>query len=53
VLLADGESVLVHAIGKFLRESGYIVLDAFSFQDALASGQGASGTNRSLDNRCA
>jgi len=25
----------VHAIGEFLRECGYIVLDAFSSQDAL------------------
>jgi len=36
VLLVDDESVLVHAIGEFLRDSGHIVLDAFSSQDALA-----------------
>jgi DNA-binding response OmpR family regulator len=34
-LLVDDETVLVHAIGEFLRESGFIVLDAFSSQDAL------------------
>jgi hypothetical protein len=36
VLLVEDESVLVHAIGEFLRDSGYIVLDAFSSQDPLA-----------------
>ena len=36
MLLVDDESVLVHAIGEFLRDSGHIVLDAFSSQDALA-----------------
>jgi two-component system, cell cycle sensor histidine kinase and response regulator CckA len=35
VLLVDDEAALVHAIGEFLRESGFIVLDAFSSQDAL------------------
>jgi CheY-like chemotaxis protein len=35
ILLVDDESALVHAIGEFLRESGYIGLDAFSSQDAL------------------
>jgi two-component system, cell cycle sensor histidine kinase and response regulator CckA len=35
VLLVDDESALVHAIGQFLRDSGYLVLDAFSSQDAL------------------
>jgi PAS domain S-box-containing protein len=35
VLLVDDEAALVHAIGEFLRECGYIVLDAFSSQDAL------------------
>jgi len=35
VLLVDDEAALVHAIGEFLRESGYLVLDAFSSQDAL------------------
>lgn len=35
ILLVDDESALVHAIGEFLRESGYIVLDAFSSQDSL------------------
>ena len=35
VLLVDDETALVHAIGEFLRECGYIVLDAFSSQDAL------------------
>jgi two-component system cell cycle sensor histidine kinase/response regulator CckA len=35
VLLVDDESALVHAIGEFLRECGYIVLDAFSVQDAV------------------
>jgi CheY-like chemotaxis protein len=30
----DDEAALVHAIGEFLRESGFIVLDAFSSQDA-------------------
>jgi two-component system cell cycle sensor histidine kinase/response regulator CckA len=34
-LLVDDEIALVHAIGEFLRECGYIVLDAFSSQDAL------------------
>jgi DNA-binding NtrC family response regulator len=34
-LLVDDETVLVHAFGEFLRESGFIVLDAFSSQDAL------------------
>jgi hypothetical protein len=35
VLLVDDEIALVHAIGEFLRECGYIVLHAFSSQDAL------------------
>ena len=35
ILLVDDETGLVHAIGEFLRESGFIVLDAFSSQDAL------------------
>jgi FixJ family two-component response regulator len=35
ILLVDDETALVHAIGEFLRESGFIVLDAFSSQDAL------------------
>ena len=35
VLLVDDETALVHSIGEFLRESGYIVLDAFSPQAAL------------------
>jgi nitrogen-specific signal transduction histidine kinase/CheY-like chemotaxis protein len=35
VLLVDDEPALVHAIGEFLRDCGYIVLDAFSAQDAL------------------
>ena len=35
VLLVDDETALVHAIGEFLRESGYLVLDAFSSRDAL------------------
>ena len=35
ILLVDDEIVLVHASGEFLRESGCIVLDAFSSQDAL------------------
>jgi PAS domain S-box-containing protein len=35
ILLVDDETALVHAIGEFLRDSGYIVLDAFSSQDAL------------------
>jgi CheY-like chemotaxis protein len=35
VLLVDDEAALVHAIGEFLRECGYIVLDAFSSRDAL------------------
>lgn len=34
-MLVDDETVLVHAIGEFLRESGFIVLDAFSSQHAL------------------
>jgi two-component system cell cycle sensor histidine kinase/response regulator CckA len=34
-LLVDDETVLVHPIGEFLRESGFTVLDAFSSQDAL------------------
>jgi CheY-like chemotaxis protein len=35
ILLVDDEAALVHAIGEFLRDSGYIVLDAFSPQDAI------------------
>jgi hypothetical protein len=35
-LLVDDEAALVHAIGEFLSECGFIVLDAFSSQDALA-----------------
>jgi two-component system cell cycle sensor histidine kinase/response regulator CckA len=35
VLLVDDEPALVHAIGEFLRDCGYSVLDAFSAQDAL------------------
>ena len=35
ILLVDDETVLVHAIGEFLRESGFIVLDAFSSQHSL------------------
>lgn len=35
VLLVDDESALVHAIGEFLRNSGYVVLDALSPQEAL------------------
>ena len=35
ILLVDDEAALVHAIGEFLRESGFMVLDAFSPQDAL------------------
>jgi hypothetical protein len=34
-LLVDDETVLVHAIGEFLRESSFIVLNAFSSQDVL------------------
>jgi DNA-binding response OmpR family regulator len=34
-LLVDDETVLVHAIGEFLRADGFMVLDAFSSQDAL------------------
>jgi FixJ family two-component response regulator len=35
ILLVDDETALVHAIGEYLRESGFLVLDAFSSQDAL------------------
>jgi len=35
VLLVDDEASLVHAIGEFLRESGFIVLDSVSPEDAL------------------
>jgi PAS domain S-box-containing protein len=44
ILLVDDESALVHAIGEFLRESGYIVLDAFSSQDALDLAKEYPGT---------
>jgi two-component system cell cycle sensor histidine kinase/response regulator CckA len=39
ILLVDDEAALVHAIGEFLRECGFMVLDAFSSQDALALAQ--------------
>jgi CheY-like chemotaxis protein len=35
ILLVDDKTALVRAIGEFLRESGFIALDAFSSQDAL------------------
>jgi DNA-binding response OmpR family regulator len=35
ILLVYDETALVHAIGEFLRASGYLVLDAFSSNDAL------------------
>ena len=44
ILLVDDESALVHAIGEFLRESGYMVLDAFSSQDALDLAKEYPGT---------
>jgi len=44
ILLVDDESALVHAIGEFLRESGYIVLDAFTSQDALDLAKEYPGT---------
>jgi PAS domain S-box-containing protein len=36
LLLVDDEAALVQAIGEFLRESGFVVLDSFSPHDALA-----------------
>jgi two-component system cell cycle sensor histidine kinase/response regulator CckA len=35
ILLVDDETALVQAIGEFLRESGFLVLDVFSSQEAL------------------
>src|SRR5205814_6039540 len=35
VLLVDDEAALVHSIGEFLRESGFIVLDSSSPENAL------------------
>jgi len=35
ILLVDDETALVHAIGEFLGESGFLILDAFSSRDTL------------------
>jgi len=48
VLLVDDESVLVHAIGEFLRDSGHIVLDAFSSQ-AIRPGCSLARASASCD----